>query len=162
MTTALPACGLYITTVAIGGVPEGRLVYFHNHGNPGPGVYLPKSWQGNRVVWSEQGTTLPSLDLAETLERLPAEGLYRVVSAFHCCAKKCTEFRPEQLVQLGYQAGGQALVFVPRWAGGALELPSRGVAVDREALGHLSRLEVPSAAAASAAGEAAPAGTVLH
>ena len=38
---ALPACGLYRTLLPIGDLEAGRLVYFHNHGNPGAGVYFP-------------------------------------------------------------------------------------------------------------------------
>lgn len=35
-------CGLYRTTRPIpDAVPAGVLVYYHNHGDPGPGVYLP-------------------------------------------------------------------------------------------------------------------------
>ncbi len=49
----LPPCGIYVTTAALGGIPEGRLVYFHNHGDPGPGLYLPARWKGNRRFEAE-------------------------------------------------------------------------------------------------------------
>ena len=38
-----------------------HMVYFHNHGNPGPGVYLPESWEHNRAKFSPQGITLPDI-----------------------------------------------------------------------------------------------------
>src|SRR5690242_17163109 len=91
-TSKLPPCGIYRTKSPIGdAVPAGRLVYFHNHGDPGPGVYLPESWSHNRAQFSERGATLPSPaeQSAEALEALPAEGFYRVTKRFFCCEKKC-------------------------------------------------------------------------
>ena len=58
---SLPECGLYRTTASIGRVAANHLVYFHNHGNPGPGVYLPESWEHNRAKFSPQGITLPDI-----------------------------------------------------------------------------------------------------
>src|SRR5678815_1810646 len=98
---ALPACGLYRTAREVVGVPAGRLVYFHNHGDPGPGLYLPESWALNRARFSQRGQTLSSDADADALEALPAEGFYRVREAFHCCAKQCRRFELELLVQLG-------------------------------------------------------------
>ena len=57
-TPELPPCGLYRTVAAIGGVEADRLVYFHNHGDPGPGVYLPERWTRNRATFSSRGNTL--------------------------------------------------------------------------------------------------------
>ena len=46
----LPPCGIYRTDLALGDeVPAGRLVYFHDHGDPGPGIYLPRDWVANRA-----------------------------------------------------------------------------------------------------------------
>lgn len=160
-STPLPPCGVYVTTAPIGEVPAGRLVYFHNHGNPGPGIYLPRGWELNRAQWHPTGTTLPDEASASTLEPLPAEGLYVVREPFHCCDKRCREFTVDQLVQLGYQGTGQALLFEPRWVGARLELPTQnGNKVDRARLAKLTQLRVPTAqpAAQSSGGG----GEVLH
>src|SRR6185436_5605612 len=100
---ALPPCGLYRTKKQLGdAVPAGRLVYFHNHGDPGPGVYLPSGWSANRARWHDRGTPIPDPVWAETLQPLAPEGLYRVRETFTCCEKNCRSFEPELLVQLGY------------------------------------------------------------
>jgi hypothetical protein len=134
----LPPCGLYRTLAALGSIPAGRLVYFHNHGDPGPGLYLPAGWKHNRVEIQERGTTLSDPDLLRHLEPLPPEGLYRVLDSFHCCERKCRLFDPEQLVELGYNAEGQAIIFVPELVDGMLAIPSSGTAIDH---GHLERLK---------------------
>jgi hypothetical protein len=138
----LPPCGLYRTTVAIGEVPAGHLVFFHNHGDPGPGVYVPTGWSGNRARFSDQGTTLPDPSVAATLEPLPAEGIYRVVSAFPCCEKNCRTFEPDMVVQLGYDAHAHAILFVPEWAPGAIAIPDRGTRIDRARTAHLALLKI--------------------
>src|SRR4051812_6978568 len=101
MTVNHPSCGLYRTTRALDDLPAGRLVYFHNHGEPGPGIYLPRAWNLNRAEWQARGITVPGPDWSSTLQPLPAEGLYSVRSAFHCCDKQCVRFDEHQLVQLG-------------------------------------------------------------
>src|SRR5262245_38487068 len=132
---APPPCGLYRTIQPIGDVPVGRLVYFHNHGDPGPGVYLPESWAHNRATFSQRGHTLPAAtDPRAALTPLPREGLYRVATAFFCCAKLCVEFKPETLVQLGYDGTGRAILFIAEMAGGAISLPAKGTIVDDDML----------------------------
>jgi len=140
---ALLRCGLHRTTATIGSIPAGRLVYFHDHGSPGPGVYLPERWVGNRARFAASGTTLAEPERAsELLEPLPREGLYRVISTFFCCAERCREFRPEVLVQLGYDAAATPILFVPELAGTSVELPTRGTRIDRDRIANLARLEV--------------------
>lgn len=141
----LPSCGLYRTTIQIGSVEAGRLVYFHNHGDPGPGIYPPQSWRANRAVFSDKGLTLDDLSLASTLEPLPAEGMYRVLESFTCCSKDCRTFEPGLLVQLGYNGSGQALLFVPHWHADGLHIPERGFTLDDERLEKIERLNVESA-----------------
>ena len=138
----LPPCGLYRTTGPIGTIPAGRLVYFHNHGNPGPGLYLPAGWKQNRMQVGEKGTLLPNPDDVRYLEPLPPEGLYRVVEAFHCCEKRCREYQPEDLVQLGYDGSGQALLFVPELIDGMFAIPDRGRIVDHHTLDKIRRLRI--------------------
>ena len=58
MSQKLPPCGIYRTLAQVGDVPAGRLVYFHNHGDPGPGVYLPERWSANRAHFQARGHVL--------------------------------------------------------------------------------------------------------
>ncbi|MDD9943728.1 MAG: hypothetical protein OXU20_21985 [Myxococcales bacterium] len=143
MTTQLPPCGLYRTTAAIGAIPSETLVYFHNHGDPGPGLYLPAGWHNNRAKISERGNTLPSPEAIAHLEPLPPEGFYRVAEPFHCCEKQCRRFEPETLVQLGYNGRGQALLFSPELIDGMLAVPERGTAIDHQHLARIRQLRVP-------------------
>lgn len=144
--SSLPPCGLYRTRRALGtDIPEGRLVYFHNHGDPGPGLYLPSGWSLNRARWNRRGTTLPEPRWAEHLEPLRAEGLYRVREAFSCCDKQCRAFTEEQLVQLGYNAAAEPILFVPEWTSTGLAFPHTGTLVDRERLERLAPLKVETA-----------------
>jgi hypothetical protein len=142
----LPPCGLYRTTRALGEhVPARRLVFFHNHGDPGPGVYLPSAWTLNRTRWHERGHTIPSEEWAATLVPLPAEGLYRVREPFVCCPRRCRTFEPDLLVQLGYDGEALPLVFVPEWTEAGLAIPDAGTAVDNDRLACLAPLRVAAA-----------------
>lgn len=138
----LPPCGLYATRSTIGSVPAGRLVYFHNHGSPGPGLYLPSSWTGNRARFEARGHLLPSPSDAEHLDPLPAEGLYRVIEPFFCCDQRCRRFETDLLVQLGYDASARSILFIPEIVGAHVALPARGTRVDRENLVHVHRLRI--------------------
>ena len=139
---ALPPCGLYRTTVAIGDIAAGRLVFFHNHGDPGPGLYLPDEWEANRAIFAQDGMTLPGDDLATTLEPLADEGFYRIATPFHCCEKKCQHFDSDMLVQLGYDGDATPILFVPELIHGHLAIPEQGVAIDSDAIGHLVLLKI--------------------
>lgn len=141
---ALPPCGLYRTTRALEHVPAGRLVFFHNHGDPGAGVYLPSGWTLNRAQWHGQGHVIPSPEWAESLTPLAPEGFYRVRETFTCCAKRCRTFEPELLVQLGYNGEGEALLFLPEWTPSGLAIPEMGTPVDARRLAALTRLIVAS------------------
>ncbi len=151
MDVSLPPCGLYRTTGAIGSIPAGRLVYFHNHGDPGPGVYLPESWAGNRARFASAGVVLPDPGAVRFLAPLPAEGFYRVTEPFHCCEQRCRHFEPDTLVQLGYDAAATPIVFVPEIAEAALVVPERGTRVDPGVLGNLRALRVAVKTAPGAA-----------
>ena len=145
----LPPCGLYRTTGPLAdAVPSGRLVYFHNHGEPGPGVYLPSGWSSNRATFHSQGTTLTDLSWAGTLQPLAAEGLYRVVEAFTCCEKQCRTFEPDLLVQLGYDAEAHPILFVPEWKDEGLRFPDRGSGIENDRLRSLKAVKVAVAAEA--------------
>jgi hypothetical protein len=142
VSTNLPPCGLYRTTAKIGGIDAGRLVYYHNHGDPGPGLYFPEKWIQNRVVWAVKGMTAPAEFQNAWLAPLQPEGFYRVNNEFACCAKKCMTFVAETFVQLGYNAMGKPLVFVPLLSAGGISIPERGVLIDDDVIGNLSALSV--------------------
>jgi hypothetical protein len=156
--SAHPPCGLYRTTRPLESVPAGRLVYFHNHGDPGAGIYLPKDWSLNRAQWHARGYTVPDAEWSSSLEPLKAEGLYRVSEKFFCCEKRCRTYDAGALVQLGYTGEADALLFVPEWTQGGLGFPERGNKIGPE---QLARLE-PLAVAQGSAPPPSPAGGLLH
>ncbi len=124
-------------------MPAGRLVYFHNHGDPGPGVYLPVSWRQNRASFPERGILLPGDWWAASLDPLAAEGFYRVRETFYCCEKQCQTFEPDQLVQLGYTAEADPLLFVPEVIDSVFIIPDRGTRIDRSRIAKLHPLKTP-------------------
>ena len=138
----LPPCGLYVTRRAIGSVPAGRLVYFHDHGEPGPGIYLPTSWVANKARFDAPGVTLPSAEAAQDLEALAVEGFYRVTKSFTCCDKNCRRFDPDLLVQLGYDGAATPILFVPEMVDGAIGVPDRGTRIDHDRIANLALLRV--------------------
>lgn len=140
--STLPPCGLYRTVTAIGSIPADRLVYFHNHGNPGPGLYVPTKWSHNRATFSPSGMTIPSEFDPASIRPLPREGFYRVAKTFHCCAKKCVEFQPDAMVQLGYNGAGKPILFHPQLAGGVITTPDRGNLIDDDMLANLVALTI--------------------
>jgi len=139
----LPPCGIYKTRRALAdAVPAGRLVFFHNHGDPGAGVYVPESWNLNRAVFAEKGVPVPSDSWARELEPLPAEGFYRVRESFHCCEGRCRSFETDLLVQLGYDGAATPLLFVPEWTAEGMVVPETGTAIDSERLAMLAPIKV--------------------
>ena len=156
----LPPCGLYRTAKAVGGVEAGRLVYFHNHGNPGPGLYFPESWSHNRARFSQNGTTVPADFDPRSIKALPAEGFYRVKAEFYCCEKQCVKFEPDQLVQLGYNGAAKALVFFPELSRGMIRVPEKGTFVDESALVNLVRLKMAESEQADEI--SLPRGMIVH
>jgi hypothetical protein len=139
----LPPCGLYRTIGAIGSIEEGRLVYFHNHGDPGPGVYLPREWKYNRALFDEKGQMIEDLELVRFLQPLPAEGFYRVVEPFHCCEKHCRLFEQDALLQLGYNSSAEPILFVPELVDAMLAIPAKGWKTSLGAIAHMWPLKVP-------------------
>ena len=157
MNLAHPPCGLYRTTRPLESVPAGKLVYFHNHGSPGPGIYLPESWNLNRARWHRHGFVVPDLEFSNSMVPLPAEGFYRVLEQFDCCEKHCTTYVSEQLVQLGYNGDASPLLFIPEITPTGMGIPERGTRIDMNALKRLAPLKVASPVAHDA-----PAGGLLH
>lgn len=143
MSTEIP-CGLYRTTLAIeDAIKPGMLVYYHNHGDPGPGIYVPQDWVNNRAIFHETGTTVPDDRYAESLEPLLPEGLYRVVQEFYCCEDKCQHFEQDLLVQLGYNGDAEAILFVPAMVDAELRFPESGSIVEPWKLKQIAALKVP-------------------
>jgi hypothetical protein len=158
----LPPCGIYRTVKAFGTVEAGRLVYFHNHGNPGPGVYFPEKWNHNRAQFSENGTTVPTDFDPKVLSPLLAEGFYRVTSSFYCCEKQCAKFEPDAFVQLGYNGAGKALVFVPELGPHGITIPERGSMVDDNQLKNLTALKLPERDGGQKMDLSLPRGMIVH
>ena len=142
MSGSLPPCGIYKTTISIGNIPADRFVYFHNHGDPGPGIYLPARWLNNRAEFSKQGVPLATNHEATTLIPLPPEGLYRVRQTFKCSANSSITFQPGQLVQLGYNRRADSILFIPIWDENGLTMPERGVLMEPENIRNLEQLLV--------------------
>ncbi len=137
------SCGLYRTTKPYKDlVPAGRLVYYHNHGDPGPGLYPVERWNNNKAVFKEKGIPIHEERYATTLKPLKPEGFYRVTKEFHCCEKRCRRFKRDMLVQLGYNGEGAPIVFVPEWHDEGLLVPLKGNRVEDHTLHHLKPLKV--------------------
>lgn len=142
MSGPLPPCGIYKTTTNIAKIPADRFVYFHNHGDPGAGIYMPERWLNNRAEFSKQGTPLSNDEESATLIPLPPEGLYRVRQTFKCTANSNIAFSPGQLVQLGYNRRADSILFVPIWNETGLVMPERGVLMEPENIRYLEQLLV--------------------
>jgi len=135
-------CGLYrITQPLDQRLKAPVLVYFHNHGEPGPGIYPAITWSKNKATFAAQGFTVDAA-FTRTMIPLPPEGFYRVRESFTCCEKNCKTFEPEMLVQLGYDGSGQGILFVPTWSTGGLEFPERGTRLSDDRLVRLAPLRV--------------------
>lgn len=136
-------CGLYLTMEPISeSIEAGKLIYYHNHGEPGPAVYPAISWRHNKAIFSRRGVELPFVGYERTLKPLLPEGFYRVKDEFSCCEKRCRVFEEGTLVQLGYKAEGTSVLFVPEWTYKGLILPSRGTKVREEDLQMLESVKV--------------------
>lgn len=147
-------CGLYRTTEAIDEtVPAGSLVYYHNHGDPGPGVYPAERWHQNKAQFSKRGVLVPDEYFAASMHPLPHEGFYRVLEPFTCCHKNCREFETDTLIQLGYNGRGQAIAFVPEWSEAGLHLPEKGTAIDEDRFSKLKPLKMARPAPEESEGE---------
>jgi hypothetical protein len=139
---SLPPCGLYRTLGQIGPIPANRLVYFHNHGDPGPGLYVPKGWTANEARFDERGSLLGDEGNAMLLVPLAPQGFYRVAETFFCCEKQCQRFDADQLVQLGYDGEGNGILFVPEMHDGTMRIPDRGSRIEPSRVGNLAMIRV--------------------
>jgi len=61
---------------------------------------------------------------------------------FTCCEKRCRLYEADLLVQLGYDASAQPLLFVPEWTDVALAISEMGLRIDEDRLVRLAPLKV--------------------
>lgn len=133
----LPPCGLYRTATAHPErqtqVPEGRLIYFHNHSNQdAPIVLLPAENKANRWTFSERGYLVRTESWCHTLVALKPEGIYRLTEPFQ---SGTTLVPAQQLVQLGYNREAEPIIFFPRYDAetNALIFPTQGLKLSQAA-----------------------------
>lgn len=127
-------CGLYCSTQPI---PAGeefiappRLVYYHNHSQQGGSmIILPEKNEHNVWHFGEKGFLISSSEFIEGLKPLKREGLYRVREHFH--PNEDQVVNADALVQLGYNAAAEPIIFFPNRLEGqnALEFPNAGMKV---------------------------------
>ena len=163
MSSQLPNCGLYRTGAALPGneeqVPEGILVYFHNHSDQGPAMLLtPHSNEHNRWQFHERGWLVEASDFIEAMVPLKPEGLYVNTEHIHISPEEIIPAR--MLVQLGYNRSGDPILFVPELRDSVLGVPERGSRIDRERISELRPLKV--AVFRSDPGERPEPGEMLH
>lgn len=111
----LPDPGLYRTTKAYPGneeaIPAGSLVYVGVKPNGGlPFVVRPGANRNNRWFWGEPTVSLRALNWAESLVKLPPEGFYTLPKEMHFDGGG--RWLEHAIVQLGYNAEGNAILFV--------------------------------------------------
>jgi hypothetical protein len=106
-------------------------------------VYLPEEWSYNRAQFQAKGHTIDDPGLVRFLQPLPPEGFYRVLEAFHCCEKQCRLFEQDALLQLGYNADADPILFTPELVDSMLAIPAKGWKTTLETLGKVRQLHVP-------------------
>ncbi len=112
-------CGLYRTTAPLPGrgdkVPEGRLVYYHDHSQEGePLILLPEANKDNRWSFQQRGYLVKDREYPATLEPLLAEGFYILRSTLR---QGSSAIPARSLVQLGYNRNAVPILFVGRRVG---------------------------------------------
>lgn len=143
----LPRCGTYRTTTALPGdeehVPEGSLVYFHDHSEPGPPqVLVPERSEHNR--WHFGGARLVRDEAWPlTLVRLLPQGFY---SLRRDLAFDGGRWPRGALVQLGYTRAAEPVLFLAQQRAelteNVLHFGTQGVPLPREQLALLDALVV--------------------
>lgn len=86
---------------------------------------------------------LDDLGLVRFLQPLPPEGFYRVAESFHCCEKQCRLFERDALLQLGYNADADPILFVPELVDSMFAIPAKGWKTTLEMIGKMQGLRVP-------------------
>jgi hypothetical protein len=140
----LPDPGLYRTTQSMPGneeqIPANVLVFVGQAENGGTMfVVRPGANRRNRWFWGEPTTPLRSPTWAKTLKALPAEGFYTLPQTLEL--EGGGRWLQGAIVQLGYNAEGQGILFVAEWkedgTDNALHFSDRGVVIDDRMLDRL-------------------------
>jgi hypothetical protein len=136
------SCGLYRATVALPAAgPAPLLVYYHLHVEGLGYVLKPHHNVANR--WHFSNEELPATkDVVEGLVRLKPEGLYRFCRHFHPDDERIVA--ENALVQLGYNATAEPIVFFPEHDEKAnqLRFPSQGMKIGEKVYDLLEPLDV--------------------
>ena len=67
----------------------------------------------------------------------------RVEEPFFCCEEECRRFERDALLQLGYNANAEAILFVPELVDAMLAIPAQGWKTSLETARKLKPLDVP-------------------
>jgi hypothetical protein len=109
----LPENGLYRTTTAMPGhedaFPADVLVYIGEKSGQ-KFVVRPGQNRNNRWYWGEPTTVMRSPTWGRTLKRLPSEGFYTLPEDLNF--EGGGRWLKNAIVQLGYNAQGQGIIFV--------------------------------------------------
>ncbi len=140
----LPNPGLYRTTQPMPGqeeqIPANALVFVGQADNGG-GMFVvrPGANRRNRWFWGEPTTPLRSPTWSKTLKPLPAEGFYVLPQTMEL--EGGGRWLQGAIVQLGYNAEGQGILFVAEWkedgTENALIFSDRGIVIDDRMLDRL-------------------------
>lgn len=109
----LPSNGLYRTTTAMPGNEEAfpaKVLVYIGEKNGQKFVVRPGDNRRNRWYWGEPTTPLRSPTWSRTLKKLPSEGFY--VLPEELSFDGGGKWLKNAIVQLGYNAEGQGIVFV--------------------------------------------------
>lgn len=124
-------CGFYVTTKAVQvgetQIEKEQLLNFHNHSDQGfPVLLFPTQNTHNKWAF-DHPLYLEDIDtVMKNLLPLRAEGLYRLTEHVHLTEKEI--INKNALVQLGYSARGEPILFYPEeipW-GNAVSFPVKG------------------------------------
>ena len=140
----LPDPGLYRTTRPYPGheeaIPAGALVYVGVSQNGGlPFVVRPGANRKNRWYWGDPTIPVRAVSWADTLTKLPAEGFYTLPETLSF--EGGGRWLENAIVQLGYNAEGQGILFVAEQHEGEernlLEFSTSGRLIDDKLLARL-------------------------
>ena len=130
MSDQRPPCGLYKTTIPLGGkeewVRENLLVYFHNHSQQGPPlVLLPASNTNNRWTFHDKGYLIRDEGYVDSIVPVMPEGYYTLTEAIYLSHE---EMIPDQtLVQLGYNRSADPILFLAEFQPSSITFPASGL-----------------------------------
>jgi hypothetical protein len=117
-------------------------VYFHNHSNQDvPLVLLPKDNQQNKWSFNDRGYLVRDLAWCDSLRPLKPEGFYTTDQPFQTGNAVVAK---GQVVQLGYNRDGEAVVFFPTYqaTSNSLVFPTKGMKVSGSVYDGLQELDL--------------------